>query len=142
MVWRMDKADAEAIGATEEALIRTEFIKSGDVAEPLKTVTIKNCIDAYQARPGGRTDSISNVAINSMPTRAKPCWAERGKQGTWLQRVGVLWNRQRPPGRVRHCSLPLDMVHMNAAWLPRHLPRRPHRYQLACRARLCGCVCT
>jgi hypothetical protein len=39
-----DKSDAEAVGATEEARIRTEFINTGNVAEPFKTVTIKNCM--------------------------------------------------------------------------------------------------
>lgn len=48
-----DKSDAEAIGAAEEARIRTEFITTGNVAEPSRTVTIKDCIVAYKGRPGG-----------------------------------------------------------------------------------------
>ena len=49
----LDKSDAEAVGAAEEARIRTEFINTGNVAEPSKTVTVRDCITAYKGRPGG-----------------------------------------------------------------------------------------
>ncbi len=48
-----NKADAEAVGAAEGGRIRAEFINNGTVAEPTRTVTIRDCITAYKARPGG-----------------------------------------------------------------------------------------
>jgi integrase len=47
------KAEAEAVGAVEEARIRTEFLDTGTVAEPSRTITVRDCISAYKARPGG-----------------------------------------------------------------------------------------
>jgi hypothetical protein len=47
------KADAVAVGAAEEARIRTEFVITGTVAEPSRTVTVRDCIAAYKSRPGG-----------------------------------------------------------------------------------------
>jgi integrase len=48
-----NKGEAEAVGATEENRVRTEFINNGTVAEPSRTVTIRDRISAYKARPGG-----------------------------------------------------------------------------------------
>jgi integrase len=84
-----DKADAEAVGASEEARIRTEFINTGNVAEPFKTVTIKNCIDAYKARPGGlhpfdlqRLDELDKDIGDTLLSGTREAW------GAWLRDRG------------------------------------------------------
>jgi hypothetical protein len=41
-----DKADAQAVGVGEEARIRTEFVNSGNIAEPSKTFSI--CQDLHR----------------------------------------------------------------------------------------------
>jgi hypothetical protein len=46
------KAEAQTIGAAEEARIRREFIDTGTVAEPVRVVTIHDCVEAYRSRPG------------------------------------------------------------------------------------------
>ena len=46
------KAEAEGIGAAEEARIRTEFLDTGTVIEPQRKITIRDCISSYKARPG------------------------------------------------------------------------------------------
>jgi hypothetical protein len=81
-----DKSDAEAVGAAEEARIRTEFINTGNVAEPSKTVTIKNCITAYKARPGGlhpfdvqRLDELDIEIGDILLSGTKEAW------GAWIQ---------------------------------------------------------
>lgn len=45
------KADAEAVGAAEEARIRTEALEGAAPRD--RAVTIGDCIEAYRARPGG-----------------------------------------------------------------------------------------
>lgn len=84
-----DRADAEAVGAAEEARIRTEFITTGNVAEPSKTVTIRDCITAYKARPGGlhpfdvqRLDQLDNDLGETLLSGTKEAW------GAWLRDRG------------------------------------------------------
>jgi integrase len=84
-----DKADAEAVGAAEEGRIRTEFINTGNVAEPSKTVTIRDCITAYKARPGGlhpfdiqRLDELDNDLGETILSATKEAW------GAWLRDRG------------------------------------------------------
>jgi integrase len=48
-----NKADAEAVGSAEEARVRNEFLSTGGVVEPVRTVTVHDCITIYKARPGG-----------------------------------------------------------------------------------------
>ena len=47
------KADAEAVGSAEEARIRAEFLDTGNVTEPVRALTVRDCITAYRSRPGG-----------------------------------------------------------------------------------------
>ena len=84
-----DKADAEAVGAAEESRIRTEFINTGNVAEPSKTVTIKDCITAYKARPGGlhpfdvqRLDQLDKDLGDILLSGTREAW------GAWLRDRG------------------------------------------------------
>ena len=42
------KAEAEAVGAAEEARIRGEFLDTGTVIEPVRVITIHDCILAYR----------------------------------------------------------------------------------------------
>jgi integrase len=84
-----DKSDAESVGASEEARIRTEFINTGNVAEPSKTVTIKDCITAYKARPGGlhpfdvqRLDALDADLGDTLLTRTREAW------GAWIRDRG------------------------------------------------------
>lgn len=83
------RSDAEAVGAAEEARIRTEFINTGNVAEPSKTVTIKDCITAYKARPGGlhpfdvqRLDELDADLGDTLLTGTREAW------GSWLRDRG------------------------------------------------------
>jgi integrase len=83
------KADAEALGAAEEARIRTEFITTGQVAERSRSVTIGNCIAAYKARPGGlhpfdvqRLDQLDHDIGETLITGTKEAW------GLWIRRRG------------------------------------------------------
>jgi hypothetical protein len=46
------KSDAEAVGAAEEARMRAEFFDTGKVIEPVRVVTIHDCIAAHRSRPG------------------------------------------------------------------------------------------
>jgi integrase len=46
-----NKSDAEAVGAAEEARIRAEYLDTGKVMEPVRQVTIHDCIVAYRSRP-------------------------------------------------------------------------------------------
>jgi integrase len=84
-----NKSDAEAIGAAEEARIRTEFVTTGTVADPMRTITIKDCITAYKARPGGlhpfdiqRLDELQRDMGDVMLTGTKEAW------GAWLRDRG------------------------------------------------------
>lgn len=47
------KAEAEAVGAAEEARVRFQYLSTGNVEEPSRTVLIRDCITSYKARPGG-----------------------------------------------------------------------------------------
>jgi len=83
------KSDAEAVGATEEARIRTEFINTGNVAEPSKTVTIRDCIIAYKARPGGlhpfdiqRLNELDADLGDTLLTGTRGAW------GAWIRDRG------------------------------------------------------
>jgi hypothetical protein len=46
------KTEAEAVGAAEEARIRAEFLDTGGVVDPVRVITIHDCIMAYRSRPG------------------------------------------------------------------------------------------
>ena len=47
-----NKTEAQAVGAAEEARIRGEFLDTGNVIEPVRVITIHDCIVAYRSRPG------------------------------------------------------------------------------------------
>jgi integrase len=83
------KSDAEAVGSAEEARIRTEFLDTGHVVEPSRTVTIHDCIVAYKARPGGlhpfdvqRLDELDAVMGHVVVSAVREAW------GTWLRGRG------------------------------------------------------
>ena len=40
------RAEAEVIGAAEEARVRTQFLDTGTVPEPMRRVTVGECITA------------------------------------------------------------------------------------------------
>ena len=48
----LDLREAEAIGAAEEARIRDRVLNAGAV-EPVRLITVGECIAAYTSRPGG-----------------------------------------------------------------------------------------
>jgi integrase len=83
------RSDAEAVGAAEEARIRTEFINTGTVAEPSRTVTIKDCTAAYKGRPGGlhpfdlqRLDELDKDIGDTMLSGTREAW------GVWIRDRG------------------------------------------------------
>jgi hypothetical protein len=64
------KSDAEAVGAAEEARMRAEFFDTGKVIEPVRVVTIHDCIAAHRSRPGSLHPS--GDAIATFGTAADP----------------------------------------------------------------------
>ena len=83
------KADAEAIGAVEEARIRGEFLDTGGVIEPARVITIQDCIAAYKSRPGKlhpfdvqRLAELDDRIGNHHLARAREAW------GSWLRTRG------------------------------------------------------
>jgi integrase len=91
------KSEAEAIGAAEEARIRDEFLNTGNVVEPSRTVTIRDCITAYKARPGGlhpfdfqRLNELDAVIGARAVSVVREAWGE------WLRDRG----RNLAPGTV------------------------------------------
>jgi hypothetical protein len=88
-----DAADAVGHGvgviAAEEARIRTEFVTTGTVAEPSRTVTIRDCIIAYKGRPGTlhpfdvqRLDQLSADMGDTLLSATREVW------GQWLRNRG------------------------------------------------------
>jgi integrase len=80
------RSDAESIGAAEESRIRTEFITTGAVVEPSKTVTVRDCIIAYKSRPGGlhpfdvqRLDELDAGIGDAFLSGLREAW------GSWLR---------------------------------------------------------
>ena len=86
------KAEAQAVGAAEEARIRGEFIDTGTVAEPVRVVTIHDCIEAYRLRPGGvhrfdiqRLDELDVSIGGRLLSRTREAWsAWLRTRGRWL----------------------------------------------------------
>lgn len=83
------KTDAVAIGSSEEARIRSEFITNGTVAEPSRAVTVGDCIIAYKARPSGlhpfdvqRLDQLDADMGSTLLTGTREAW------GAWLRDRG------------------------------------------------------
>ncbi len=83
------KVDAEAVGAAEEARIRAEFLDTGMVVEPSRTLTIRDCIAAYKARPGGlhpfdvqRLDDLDASMGGIAVSGTREAW------GAWLRGRG------------------------------------------------------
>lgn len=83
------KSEAEAVGAAEEARIRIEFLHTGNVAEPSRTVAVRDCIKAYKARPGGlhpfdvqRLDELDVAMGDSALSAVREAW------GAWLRNRG------------------------------------------------------
>lgn len=81
------KAEAEAVGAAEEARIRTEALEG--TTPRARTVTIGECITTYRARPGGLhpfdEERLAELmtAMGSVPLGdAKTAW------GSWLRERG------------------------------------------------------
>lgn len=83
------KAEAEAVGAAEEARIRAEYLSTGNVPEPSKTVTIRECIAIYKARPGSlhpfdvrRLDLLDAFMGDEPVSEVRAAW------GRWLREDG------------------------------------------------------
>jgi hypothetical protein len=90
------KTDAATVGATEDARIRSEFINSGAVAQPSRTIRIKDCIIAYKVRSltkpvlGDCTHSTCNVSMNLLPIWRHPFCQRRAKRRVfWLRDRGA-----------------------------------------------------
>ena len=82
--------EADAVGAAEEARIRSEFLYTGTVVEPSRTVTVGDCIRAYRARPGGlhpfdvqRLDELDVSLGDSALSAVREAW------GAWLRGRGA-----------------------------------------------------
>ena len=80
------KSEAEAVGAAEEARIRSEVLDTGDVAQPRRAITIHDCITAYKARPGGlhpfdlqRLDELDTIIGDARLSGIREAW------GSWLR---------------------------------------------------------
>ena len=83
------KSEAEAVGAAEEARIRGEFLDTGTVIEPVRVITIHDCIVAYRSRPGSlhrfdvqRLDEFDATIGNHHLSRAPEAWS------AWLRTRG------------------------------------------------------
>lgn len=83
------KAEAEAVGAAEEGRIRAQYLETGTVTEPPRTVTIRDCISSYKARPGGlhpfdvqRLDELDAAIGDRAITAIREAW------GGWLRGRG------------------------------------------------------
>jgi site-specific recombinase XerD len=83
------KTKAEAVGAAEEARIRAEFLDTGAVVEPVRVITIHDCIEAYRLRPGRlhpfdvqRLDELEATIGNRHLSKAPEAWS------TWLRTRG------------------------------------------------------
>ena len=83
------KAEAQAVGAAEEARIRAKFLTTGNVEEPSRTVTIHDCIAAYRARPGSlhpfdlqRLDELDADMGGTAVASTREAW------GRWLRERG------------------------------------------------------
>ena len=83
------KIEAQAVGAAEEARIRGEFLDTGTVSEPLRVITIHDCIEAYRSRPGSlhrfdvqRLEEFEATIGNHHLSRAPEAWS------AWLRRRG------------------------------------------------------
>jgi integrase len=85
------KADAEAVGAAEEARIRTEFFSTGTIAvKPAQIIRVGDCITAYKARPGGlhpfdieRLDELNDAMGQVSVAEVREAW------GAWLRGRGA-----------------------------------------------------
>jgi len=82
------KAEAEAVGAAEEARIRAAVL-DGRPADAKRPVTVRDCIAAYRARPGGlhpfdvaRLDELDRLL------GATPLPDVRAAWGEWLRTRG------------------------------------------------------
>ena len=83
------KIDAQGIGAAEEARIRGEFLDTGTVTDPVRVITIHDCIIAYRSRPGTlhrfdiqRLDEFDATIGNRHLSRAREAWT------AWLHTRG------------------------------------------------------
>jgi integrase len=83
------KSEAEAVGAAEEARLRGEFLDTGTVIEPVRVITIHDCIAAYRSRPGTlhrfdiqRLDEFDATIGNHHLSRAPQAWS------AWLRSRG------------------------------------------------------
>jgi integrase len=84
-----NKPDAQAVGAAEEARIRHEFLDTGDVIEPVRVITIHDCIVSYRSRPGSlhrfdvqRLDEFDATIGNHHLSKAPEAWS------AWLRKRG------------------------------------------------------
>ena len=83
------KAEAEAIGAAEEARIRDQYLATGNVVEPSRAVTIHDCIAAYKARPGGlHPFDIQRLGELDADMGSMALSAAREAWGVWLRDRG------------------------------------------------------
>ena len=83
------KIEGQAVGAAEEARIRGEFLDTGTVIEPVRVITIHDCILAYRSRSGRvhpfdvqRLDEFDATIGNHHLSRAPEAWS------AWLRTRG------------------------------------------------------
>ena len=98
------KSEAEAVGAAEEARIRSEVLNTGDVAQPRRAITIHDCITAYKARPGGlhpfdlqRLDELDTIIGDARLSGIREAW----DHGCGF--VGEVWPQLPPRDGVQRC---------------------------------------
>jgi hypothetical protein len=69
--------------------MRAEFLDNGNVVEPVRVITIHDCIARYRSRPGGlhpfdtqRLDELDAAIGTNHLSKAREAW------GTWLRGRG------------------------------------------------------
>lgn len=83
------KAEAEAVGAAEEARIRAQVLDTGNVVEPSKTVTIGDCIATYKARPAGlHPFDVQRLDALGIEMGERPVAETREAWGAWMRDHG------------------------------------------------------
>lgn len=83
------KADAEALGSSEEARVRSECLGAGTAPEPPRRITVGECMAVYRARPGGlhpfdvsRLEELETAMGDILLVGVRGAW------GAWLRGRG------------------------------------------------------
>ena len=75
------KIEAQAVGAAKEARIRAEFLDTGNVIEPVRVITIHDCIWRTGRDPATSIASMFSASMSSTPRSATTTCPERRKRG-------------------------------------------------------------